>query len=252
MSTWKPEAGQAVIIGAYSGIASAIAKQLAPTGWKFLLAGRDSGKLGALARDLRAQGAGDTEIEIVDVLQEASIDAFFDRLVRRNEKYRLVVLAAGVTFSNEDCSGDVSRFRQMAETNFTGTAHCAMRAVDVLAKAGAGEVVVISSVSGERGRPRNFLYGSTKAGMDVFLEGLSLSLNSTRINVMNLKPGPVGSRTRGGFSRDLLRASPESVARIAVSALGKGKHRVYAPGWWRYAMWLVRLLPGWLLVLLQI
>jgi short-subunit dehydrogenase len=245
-------AGRAVIIGAYSVIASAIARELALRGWHFLLAGRDPEKLQVLAEDLCARGAGDANFETLDVLKESSVDAFFDRLAERNVHCKLVIVAAGVTVSNKDCSRDVHRFRQMVETNFSGNAHCALRSADLLLKGNGGEIMVISSVSGDRGRPRNFFYGSTKAGLNAFLEGLRLSLAGTRVNVMNLKPGPVGARVRAGMSRDLFSTSPELVARIAVSALGKGRHRVYAPAWWRYAMGLVRLLPGSLLAKLGI
>lgn len=234
----------AVIIGANALIASAIARELATMGWQFVLAGRDARRLQMLAENLLACGARGADVETIDLLEESSVDEFFHRLAERQASYGLVVVAAGLKISNEDCLRSVHLFRQMAETNFAGNAHCALRAADLLASRGGGEVVVISSVSGERGRPRNFFYGSTKAGLDVFLEGLRLALAGSGTNVMNLKPGPVGNRGHAWTSRDMLRASPESVARVVVSALGKGRHRVYAPVWWRYVMWLIRFLPG--------
>lgn len=242
----------AVIIGAYSLIASAIAKELASMGWQFVLAGRDADKLQGLAETLRACGARGAEVETIDLLQGPSVDEFFHRLAERQIPYGLVVVAAGLQTSNEDCFRSMHLFRQMAETNFSGTAHCALRGADLLANRSGGEIVVISSVSGERGRPRNFFYGSTKAGLDVFLEGLRLTLSDSAVNVMNLKPGPVGRGVGARSSRDLLRASPESVARVVVSALGKRRHRVYAPVWWRYVMPMVRFLPGPVLAALRI
>jgi NAD(P)-dependent dehydrogenase (short-subunit alcohol dehydrogenase family) len=83
-SVRQQEASRAVIIGAYSVIASAIARELALRGWHFLLAGRDPEKLQVLAEDLCARGAGDANFETLDVLKESSVDAFFDRLAERN------------------------------------------------------------------------------------------------------------------------------------------------------------------------
>ena len=232
----------ALLIGACSSIATAVARELAVQGWFFLLTGRERERLDALAQELVARGAAGAIVETLDVMDAAAVDFFFDDLTVRQQHPGIVLIAPGVMTSNEDCGRDGAALRRMVEINFSGVAHCALRAVALLGR--DGELVVISSVAGDRGRAKNFCYGSTKAGLDAFLEGLRLSVMGTGVNVMNLKPGPVDTPMNAHIPKGPIWASPEAVARVACAALGKGRHRVYAPRWWRLVMWVVRLLPG--------
>jgi short-subunit dehydrogenase len=240
----------ALLIGACSGIATAIARELAAQGWFLLLTGRDCERLDALAQDLVARGAAGAIGHTLDVRDPVAVDVFFDHLAAREQRPGIVLIAPGVMTSNEDCRRDGAALRRMVETNFSGVAHCALRAVALLGR--GDELVVISSVAGDRGRPKNFCYGSTKAGLDAFLEGLRLSVAGTGVNVMTLKPGPVDTPMNAHIPKGPIWASPEAVARVACAALGKGRHRVYAPRWWRLVMWVVRLLPARLMVIVGI
>ena len=233
----------ALLIGACSAIAAAIGHELAAKGWSLVLAGRDAARLDALAVDMLARGAADVQTECMDLLDVVSVDAVFDRVGSRSQQPSLVLVAPGVMISNEECRRDAVALRRMVETNFSGVAHCVLRAATLLERNEGGEIVVISSVSGDRGRPKNFCYGSTKAGLDAFLEGLQLSLIGKPVNIVNLKPGPVNTPMNAHLPKGLIWSTPEVIAHAACAALGKGRHRVYAPGWWRPVMWVVRLLP---------
>jgi short-subunit dehydrogenase len=164
----------------------------------------------------------------------------------------VVLIAQGVMYTNEQCAADALAHRRMIETNFTSVARCALRAVPLFDPQTGGDLIAISSVAGDRGRPKNYCYGSTKAGLDAFLEGLRLSLAGSRVNVMNLKPGPVDTPMSAHLPKGALWASPESVARIACAAIGRGRYRVYAPRYWRLVMWVIRALPGALLARLPL
>jgi short-subunit dehydrogenase len=237
----------ALLIGACSALATAIGRELAAKGWSLVLAGRDAARLDALAADLLARGAAGAQTERVDLLDVESVDAVFDRVASSSQLPSLVLVAPGVMISNAECLRDAVALRRMVEINFSGVAHCVLRAATLLERNGGGEIMVISSVAGDRGRPKNFCYGSTKAGLDAFLEGLQLSLAGKHVNIVNLKPGPVDTPMNAHVPKGLIWSTPEVIARAACAALGKGRHRVYAPGWWGLVMWVVRLLPGRLL-----
>jgi short-subunit dehydrogenase len=242
----------AVVIGAYSGIATAIARELAARRYALVLVARDAARLAAAAEDLRARGAEVLRTDCVDLLDHAASDALFDALARDGIRADVVLVAQGVMSSNEECRQDAGVFRRMVELNFCSAAWCAERALALFDPAAGGELIVISSVAGERGRPKNYFYGATKAGLDAFLEGLRLAQTGTRVNVMNLKPGPVDTAMSAHLPKGPLWAAPEAVARVACAAIGRQRHRVYAPRYWRLVMWAVRLMPGALLVRLGI
>ena len=242
----------AVIFGAYSGIATAIARELAARRYALVLVARDAARLAAAAGDLRARGAGVLRTDCVDLLDYAAIDALFHALARDGIRADVVLVAQGVMSENEACRQDAGVFRRMVDLNFCSAAWCAERAIALFEPAAGGELIVISSVAGDRGRPKNYFYGATKAGLDAFVEGLRLAQAGTRVNVMNLRPGPVDTPMSAHLPKGALWAAPEAVARVACAAIGKRRHRVYAPRYWRLVMWAVRLIPGPLLARLGI
>jgi short-subunit dehydrogenase len=242
----------ALIIGACSGIATAIARELAARGYALVLVARNGSRLEALAQDLRARGAAVPRLEVLDLLDYDAMSDLFDTLAREEPRPALVLVAHGLMHDNEECARDPKVFRRMVDTNFSSTAFCAARALQLFDPAAGGELIVVSSVAGDRGRPKNYYYGATKAGLDAFLEGLRLAHAGSAINVMNLKPGPVDTAMSAHLEKGPLWASPEAVARVVCDALGKRRRRVYAPRYWRLVMWVIRALPGALLARLAI
>ena len=235
-----------LILGASSTIAQAICRELSARGYALILVARNSEKVRIFRDELISHGGQVLETRSVDFVDFAAVDAMFDEILSAGP-VDLALVAHGVAMSNRECRQDPGKFRTMVETNFTSVAFCAERCLRLFGLHGGGELVVISSVSGDRGRAKNYFYGSTKAGLDAFIEGLRSANAGSGINIMNLKPGPVDAAIRPGARRSLLRASPGEVAAVLCSALGKGRHTVYAPRRWRLVMWLVRHMPARLL-----
>jgi len=234
----------ALIVGACSGIAIAIARELAARGFELSLLARDPARLDAVAEDLRARGATVIDCAALDLCDTDAVERVFDRLAGTGLRPHLVLLAQGIMRENDECSRDPAVLRRMFDTNLASVAHCALRAVALMGPSADRELVVISSVAGDRGRPKNYCYGATKAGLDAFLEGLRLAQGRDGPNVMNLKPGPVATAMSAHLEKGPLWAAPDVVARVVCNAMGKRRHRVYAPRWWRPVMWVVRQLPG--------
>ena len=108
---------------------------------------------------------------------------------------------------------------------------------------GHGHVVALSSVAGERVRRSNFVYGSTKAGMDAFYTGLTEALRGDGIGVTIVRPGFVKTKMTAGMDSAPLATTPEEVARITVDAVTKSRELVWAPAQFRYVMSVLRHIP---------
>ncbi len=109
---------------------------------------------------------------------------------------------------------------------------------------GHGSIVVLSSVAGERVRKANFVYGSTKAGLDGFAQGLGDSLDGSGASVLIVRPGFVHSSMTQGMKAAPFATTPDKVAEATVAALKKGKRTVWAPGILRFVFSVLRHMPG--------
>ena len=103
--------------------------------------------------------------------------------------------------------------------------------------------MVISSVAGDRGRQSNYVYGSAKAAVTTFLQGLRNRLHPAGVQVLTVKPGFVDTPMTSAFPKGPLWASPEQIARGIHRAIQKRKDVVYLPGFWRLIMRVIREIP---------
>ena len=108
---------------------------------------------------------------------------------------------------------------------------------------GHGSLVVMSSVAGERARRANFIYGSSKAGLDAFAQGLGDALHGTGVHVMVVRPGFVRTRMTAGLPEAPLATTPEAVATAVELGLRRRTETVWVPGTLRVVMAALRHLP---------
>lgn len=108
----------------------------------------------------------------------------------------------------------------------------------------AGALAVITSVAGDRGRPSNYVYGSAKAAVSVFCEGLRARLFRSGVTVTDIRPGFVATPMTQGLALPArLVAMPDAVARRIVAGIDRGADVVYAPAFWWGIMWIIRYIP---------
>ena len=88
----------------------------------------------------------------------------------------------------------------------------ALAVADRLRRQGHGTLVVLSSVAGVRARADNYVYGSTKAGLDAFAQGLGDALVGSGARVMVVRPGFVHTRMTEGMTPGPFSTTPEAVA----------------------------------------
>ena len=155
----------------------------------------------------------------------------------------ITLLAFGVLGNQDDSEANPDLAVDVATTNYTGAVSVGLRIAQRLKTQGHGSLVVFSSVAGDRARRSNFVYGSTKAGLDAFAQGLGDALHGTGAHVLVVRPGMVRTKMSAGLPEAPMTTDPGVVAEIVVNGLRKGKNTVYAPGPLRFVMAGLKTLP---------
>ena len=231
-----------LVLGGTSEIALATARRMGADRLRTaVLAARDTAAAEAAAGGLREAG-----VESVDVVPFTADDvASHERLVNdafdRHGDIDAVLVAVGVlgpgTDEQLDAAVDVLR------VNVLGAVSPIVPAVRRLRAQGHGTLIVLSSVAGERARRSNFVYGSSKAGLDAFAQGLGDWLAGSGVGVLVVRPGFVRTKMTSGMADAPLAVGPERVAEAIVDGLRRGAHTVWAPPAMRWVALVLRLLP---------
>jgi short-subunit dehydrogenase len=152
-------------------------------------------------------------------------------------------LALGVLGNQGDAEKNFAVADQIVHTNFTAPVSLLTWLANYTAQRHAGTLAVLSSVAGERGRKSNYVYGSSKAGLTSFVDGLRNRIDRDGVKVMTIKPGPVKTAMTEGMKGSGKFADVEAVAASLVKAIDKGTDVVYVPGIWRVIMAVIRVIP---------
>ncbi len=230
-----------LIIGAGSDIAKALAAKFAAAGYNLYLASRNLEDLKKTASDLEIRYGIKAGALFLDVLQYDTHPGFFNSL---DPKPEVVVAAAGLLGDQFAAEKDPKYARLIMETNYLGVVSILSEAANFFEVQGSGSIIGISSVAGERGRKKNYFYGSAKAGFTAFLSGLRQRMNGKGIFIMSVQPGFVRTKMLEGVETPgILTATPEQVARQIFTAWKKRKAVIFTPPYWRLIMGVMKLLP---------
>jgi short-subunit dehydrogenase len=243
-STAQPPAERrALILGARSAIAQAIAFRLAQQGWDLVLAARRSHSLEPVAADLRLRTERVVhlfEFDALDLDAHASLAA---RVRAVAGQFHLAVCVFGHMGDPQAERADTAQMVRTLTTNFTAAAVCLAHLANDFESRAEGGIIGIGSVAGDRGRQSNYPYGAAKAGLAVFLQGLRNRLAPAGIHVLTVKPGFVDTPMTQGKEGMFLVAPPERVARDILNAWRKGRDVLYTPWFWRWLLLVIRLIP---------
>lgn len=234
-----------LVLGGTSEIGLAIAEQLArPRSGVVVLAGRDRAGMHSAAERLLRAGAGRVETVAFDATDTSGHDGALTEAARlAGGDIDVVVVAFGLLGDQErDEAGGEGAVR-VATTNYVGAVSAGLAAARHLTKQGHGALVALSSVAGERVRRANFIYGSSKAGMDGFFQGLADSLAGTGVRVLIVRPGFVRTRMTAGMAEAPMATTAEAVASAAVAGLRSGRAVVWVPAQLRLVFAVFRHLP---------
>jgi decaprenylphospho-beta-D-erythro-pentofuranosid-2-ulose 2-reductase len=231
-----------LVLGGTSEIALATTRRLVGrrtrTVW---LAGRPSAALDAAAEQLNGLGA-DARTVAFDALDPDSHEAVLGKVFAEGD-IDLVLLAFGILGDQAHDENEPLSAVRVAQTNYTGAVSAGLVCARALQAQGHGTLAVLSSVAGERARRGNFVYGSSKAGLDAFAQGLGDALHGTGVHVMVVRPGFVRTRMTAGRPATPLATTPGAVARAIETGLVRRSEVVWVPGTLRVVMSVLRHLP---------
>jgi len=235
-----------LVLGGTSEIALATARRLIARRTRVVwLAGRPSAALEQAAERLRRCGA-DVHTVAFDALDPDSHETVLGKVFAQGD-VDMVLLAFGISGNQARDEREPAAAVRVAQTNYTGAVSAALVSALALQAQGRGSLVVLSSVAGERARRSDFIYGSSKAGLDAFTQGLGDALHGTGVHVMVVRPGPVRPATSPVLPRTPLTTSltttPEAVATAVELGLRRGSETVWVPGALRVLMSGLRHVP---------
>ncbi|WP_414450694.1 SDR family oxidoreductase [Burkholderia sp. 22PA0099] len=236
-----------LIIGATSAIAHACARRWATDGTRFFLVARNGERLRQVADDLTARGAALAATFVLDI---TAVDRHGDMLARCAEALGapdIVLVAPGTLPDQAACQADAALTVQELMSNAVSVIALLTPIANLLEAQRRGVLAVISSVAGERGRPSNYVYGSAKAALTAFCEGLNARLFKAGAHVVTIKPGFVATpMTEGLPLPGPLVAMPDKVAGDIVAAVARRRDVCYTPRFWALIMLVIRSLPRFL------
>ena len=235
--------GSAVILGASSALAQAVARILVENGQSLVLVGRDAEKVNAVAADLmvRAGDAVSVQTRIVDL---ADTDVH-QKLVDSTADAESYWLFYGSLSDQATCEANWSDAEAAYTVNFTSAASLLGRVANVFEARKRGSLVVVSSVAGDRGRQSNYVYGASKGALSLFCQGLRSRLQKSGVHLLTVKPGFIDTPMTANVPKTpgMLWVTPDRVARDMVRAQSRGKDVLYTPWFWGPIMLIIRLIP---------
>jgi decaprenylphospho-beta-D-erythro-pentofuranosid-2-ulose 2-reductase len=232
-----------LIVGATSAIAEATARRLAADGDALFLAARNAERLQAIADDLRVRGAAKCETAVIEATDYATHADLIAQAQTALGGLDTLLIAHGTLPDQKACEASFEISRREIEVNALSVISILTHAGNLFEEQRQGTIAVISSVAGDRGRQSNYVYGSAKAAVTTFLQGLRNRLHPAGVQVLTVKPGFVDTPMTSAFPKGPLWASPEQIARGIHEAIQKRKDLVYLPGFWRPIMRAVREIP---------
>lgn len=240
MPTDKP---YCLVLGAESDIGKAIAYRFAKAGYNLFLTSRNIEYINA--NDEHNNWENHFQMSVSRHFFEASDFESHQTFYRNLPKPPDVVIGVfGYLGNQKKAEVDFDEAQKIININYAALVSILHIAANDMEKRGSGCIIGISSVAGERGRKSNYIYGSAKGALSIFLSGLRNRLADKNVHVITVKPGYV--RTK--MTKDLtlpswLTANPEQLAGEIYRACMQTKNIIYFIPLWRYVMRIIKCIP---------
>ncbi len=233
-----------LIIGATSAIAQATAQAWVTPDTEFFLIARNSTRLQQLADDLKVRGATMVNWAEADLNQFDQHQALIQQAIQQLSSIDTVLIAHGSLDDQAECEQNFNAALQALNTNLLSVMSLLTPLANFFEKQRYGCIAVISSVAGDRGRQSNYIYGTAKGGLSIFLQGLRNRLQRANVSVLTIKPGFVDTPMTAHIQpKGALWAKPEAIAAGIVKAVEKRRNTVYLPSIWWFIMTIINNIP---------
>lgn len=237
------EPNRILIIGATSAIAKATARIYAAKGCRLHLIARNPDALQATADDLSVRGAREVTFSMLDVNDFEKHEEALQSAMKSMSEIDVALICHGSLPDQQASEKDFDLARHEINTNGLSVISLLTSLSGYFIEQGNGTIAVVTSVAGDRGRQSNYVYGSVKAMVSTYLQGLRGRLLPHNVHVVDIRPGFVDSPMTAHIEKGALWSSPDRIGKIIVNGIGKRRHTVYAPFYWRFIMLIVRSIP---------
>ena len=236
---------KAIVLGGTTGMGRAIARLLVDRADRVFLMGIDEADLQRSAPTSR-RGNRRARRSVTPCATSRSPTRSpppSTRPTRRSGSSTPSIVTAAMFATQEALEQDIELTRRLVTVNYANTVVFCEHARKRLLARGGGRLVVFSSVAGDRGRKPVIIYGSSKAGIARYLEGLDHKFYAAGLRVLCVKPGFVKTGMTAGLKPPPFAGEPEGVAKSVVRAMDRQKPVIYAPPMWALVMLVIRWLP---------
>ena len=239
-----PPPATILVLGATSAIAQATCRSLAHKDARFLLVGRDSERLKAIATDLEQRSLCQANILEMELTNVSKHSALLDKATSTlGTTIDLTFIAYGTLPDQMATQNEPEKVLASLHTNFNSAASLLTHLAMHYEKQQSGTIAVITSVAADRGRKTLYTYCAAKAGISAFTDGIRGRLFPHKVQVLNIKPGVVNTPMTAHLAKSGMAADPQDVAEDIKRAIEKKKDILYTPSKWWAILFIIRHIP---------
>jgi 3-oxoacyl-[acyl-carrier protein] reductase len=207
----------ALVTGASRGIGEAIARRLAGTGAKVVVAARSRERVEAIAGEI---GGVPLELDIAAANVRERIKALIEQ-----QPIDILVNNAGITEDDLFLRMKPEAWTSVLRTNLDSAFHITQEVVKKMIRTRWGRIINISSIVGLMGNPGQTNYAASKAALIGFTKSLALEIGSRNVTVNAIAPGFIQTAMTSALEAD---AKTKLEDRIALKRLGSVDDVAYA------------------------
>ena len=179
-----------IITGGSSGIGEATALEMAKSGHRFYLTGRNEERLQQICSKLNSQGC-DAHYGVGDVGVEADVESHFQDVKKKLGGVDVLFANAGVGYFGNLEDLTIKQYDAQFNTNVRGVFLWINKVLPLLKEQNSGHVIVTSSNLGMKTGARCSLYAGTKHAIQAMVWCLRDELKGTGVKAATINPGSV-------------------------------------------------------------
>lgn len=232
-----------LILGATSAIAKHTARLFSADEHALYLVARNENKLSSMKQDMLVRGAKNINYEILDLADEKEHEKMINRATEAMGSIDTVLIAYGTLTNQSTSIKNYKNTLKELQINCLSVISLLTILANQLEQQKSGCIAVISSSMGDRGRKSNYIYGTAKGALTIFLQGLRNRLAKSNVHVLTIKPRFVDTPMTKNLKKGFLWVSPEVISKGIYNAIKKKREVVYLPFFWRYIMLIIKSVP---------